>query len=147
MTAGPADHLAVLQAFRRGTDCARAASDCALPAGAALFVARGCIPSTSCVAKGTQLWIRLKHGCPHQRRHSSGILAATNGGVAHAAYLQGYQRRATLLVYLNDVREGGATRFDRLGFAVQPKRGRALLFFPAFSGGMPDARCVCVCVV
>ena len=34
---------------------------------------------------------------------------------------KGYQRRATVLVYLNDVAEGGATRFDKLGFEVAPR--------------------------
>ena len=52
----------------------------------------------------------------------------------------GFQRRATLLVYLNDVAAGGATRFEHLGFAVQPRAGDALLFFPALADGSPDAR-------
>ncbi|KAJ9518306.1 hypothetical protein QJQ45_010225 [Haematococcus lacustris] len=53
---------------------------------------------------------------------------------------QGYQRRATLLLYLNDVSAGGATRFDHVQLEVQPRQGTALLFFPAFAGGTPDAR-------
>ncbi|KAG2426452.1 hypothetical protein HXX76_011683 [Chlamydomonas incerta] len=53
---------------------------------------------------------------------------------------KGYQRRATLLVYLNDCVEGGATRFDVLDIAVQPAKGKALLFFPAFSNGVNDRR-------
>jgi len=36
--------------------------------------------------------------------------------------------------------QGGATRFDHLDIKVQPQRGKALLFFPAFSGGKSDAR-------
>ena len=56
----------------------------------------------------------------------------------------GGQRIATLLVYLNDVEEenGGATTFRDLGkshyLKVQPKKGSALLFFPA-AGGIPNA--------
>ena len=58
----------------------------------------------------------------------------------------GGQRTATLLVYLTDVGEnnGGATIFRDLGsegekyLKVQPKKGSALLFFPA-AGGIPDA--------
>ena len=53
----------------------------------------------------------------------------------------GGQRIATLLVYLNDVGEnnGGATVFRDLGkdgdyLRVQPKKGSALLFFPAAGG-------------
>ena len=53
---------------------------------------------------------------------------------------KGYQRRATVLVYLNDVAEGGATRFDKLGFEVAPKKGRCLLFFPGTNEHMPDPR-------
>ena len=58
----------------------------------------------------------------------------------------GGQRLATLLVYLNDVPNGGRTAFrdlragsERLG--VAPRKGRALLFFPsADADGTPDER-------
>ncbi|CAE7350872.1 P4H11, partial [Symbiodinium sp. CCMP2456] len=45
----------------------------------------------------------------------------------------GYQRHATLLVYLNTVGLGGSTRFPELAVDVQPQRGQGLLFFPAFA--------------
>jgi hypothetical protein len=55
------------------------------------------------------------------------------------------QRAATLLVYLTDlaVEEGGATMFRDLGgsdgpLKVQPKKGSALIFFPA-AAGIPTA--------
>ena len=57
----------------------------------------------------------------------------------------GGQRLATLLVYLTDLdpEEGGATMFRDLGkddkpLKVRPKKGSALLFFPA-AGGVPNA--------
>ncbi|KAK3246273.1 hypothetical protein CYMTET_44185 [Cymbomonas tetramitiformis] len=53
-----------------------------------------------------------------------------------------FQRRATLILYLNDVAEGGATSFDHLNVAVKPSCGQALLFFPAFASGEPDSRTV-----
>ena len=43
----------------------------------------------------------------------------------------GGQRVVTAITYLNDCPTGGATRFDRLGIAVQPKRGMTLVFYPA----------------
>lgn len=56
----------------------------------------------------------------------------------------GGQRTATLLCYLTDMKddEGGATLFRDLGsdgesLRVQPRKGSALLFFPA-AGGIPD---------
>lgn len=52
----------------------------------------------------------------------------------------GGQRRATLLVYLNDVELGGGTAFRDLGIKVQPKAGRALLFCPSDVDGVPDER-------
>lgn len=57
---------------------------------------------------------------------------------AHLA--NGGQRRATLLVYLNDVAAGGGTAFRDLGVTVTPRQGRALLFFPADVDGVPDDR-------
>lgn len=63
-----------------------------------------------------------------------------DGFPIETARLNGFQRRATVLVYLNDVAEGGATRFDRLGFAVRPTQGTALLFFPGLRDGASDPR-------
>ena len=53
---------------------------------------------------------------------------ASNGG----------QRTITVLIYLNDVHRGGATRFPALNLDVQPVRGMALIFFPATIDGMLD---------
>jgi prolyl 4-hydroxylase len=68
----------------------------------------------------------------------------------------GGQRLATLLVYLNDLEDGrgGGTAFRdlldgmdidederrRRRLVVTPKRGTALLFYPAYEDGTPDAR-------
>ena len=38
-------------------------------------------------------------------------------------------RVATVYIYLNDVDEGGHTRFPHIGYGVPPKRGRAVQWF------------------
>ncbi|PRW56261.1 Oxoglutarate iron-dependent dioxygenase [Chlorella sorokiniana] len=80
------------------------------------------------------------------------FLAHEDGFPAGLARSNGFQRHATLLVYLNSTQEGGATRFDMLNLAggatrfdmlnlaVQPQKGKALLFFPAFADGTSDPR-------
>mmetsp|Transcript_23612 Transcript_23612/g.93613 ORF Transcript_23612/g.93613 Transcript_23612/m.93613 type:complete len:311 (+) Transcript_23612:266-1198(+) len=50
----------------------------------------------------------------------------------------GGQRVATVLVYLNDVLRGGGTYFSKLGLRVMPRRGVALVFFPATLAGVLD---------
>lgn len=61
----------------------------------------------------------------------SGKLFCANGG----------QRIATVLVYLNDVVEGGGcTAFPVLKMRVRPERGKAVIFFPSFSDGEVDTR-------
>lgn len=52
--------------------------------------------------------------------------------------LCGGQRLATVLVYLNNVSRGGATRFPGLNLEVRPKQGRALVFFPGREDGSID---------
>lgn len=52
--------------------------------------------------------------------------------------MNGGQRTITVLIYLNDVHRGGATRFPALNLDVQPVRGMALIFFPATIDGMLD---------
>lgn len=65
---------------------------------------------------------------------------------------RGGQTLATLIVYLNDVENGGLTRFGRLPavsgspeieetkLTIRPKMGDALLFFPADAVGQFDER-------
>ena len=62
-------------------------------------------------------------------------------GSASGAQLAGHggQRICTLLVYLSDCATGGETRFTRLDLSVAPRIGTALVFFPGFLCGTPDA--------
>ena len=52
---------------------------------------------------------------------------------------RGGQTLATLLVYLNDVDDGGRTRFNKLDITVAPRKG-GRLFFPADASGQFDER-------
>ena len=69
--------------------------------------------------------------------HYDGVDPQTPGGQAFCA--SGGQRVATVLMYLNDVPEGGGgTHFSRINLTVQPKRGTAVIFFPGFLNGLLD---------
>ena len=68
--------------------------------------------------------------------HYDGVDPHTEAGRAFCA--NGGQRVGTVLVYLNDVPDGGATAFRRVNFEVLPKKGRALIFFPGFMNGELD---------
>jgi len=68
--------------------------------------------------------------------HYDGVDPHTDAGRAFCA--SGGQRVATVLMYINDVAEGGATRFKRLDLEVKPKKGNALIFFPGFMNGELD---------
>lgn len=50
---------------------------------------------------------------------------------------RGGQRKYTMLVYLNDEFEGGATHFPNLDRIVQPKQGRVLIFDNLDEQGIP----------
>merc|ERR1719161_3445805 len=67
--------------------------------------------------------------------HGQHFLAHEDAFDRSLAASNGFQRRATLLLYLNDVPEGGETRFEYLNVSVRPVAGSALLFFPAFADG------------
>jgi len=68
--------------------------------------------------------------------HYDGVDPNTDAGRAFCA--NGGQRVATVLCYLNDVADGGATAFRRVNFEVKPKKGTALIFFPGFMNGELD---------
>jgi prolyl 4-hydroxylase len=48
------------------------------------------------------------------------------------------QRTYTFMVYLTDVAEGGETDFEKLGVAIKPKRGQALIWNNLDPRGMPN---------
>ena len=79
---------------------------------------------------------------PNQQylQHSDAFDLSNDDGRRFAA--NGGQRTVTVLVYLNDVPRGGATRFPSLNIEVQPRRGMALVFFPSTLDGLLDKMCL-----
>ncbi len=71
--------------------------------------------------------------------HYDGVDPHTPAGKAFVA--SGGQRVATVLMYLNDVDVGGGTSFRRINVEIKPRKGHAVIFFPAFMNGEldPDA--------
>ena len=61
-------------------------------------------------------------------------------GPTTAAGFSNSGRLVTIFVYLNDVRNGGHTEFCNLGFSVAPKKGSAVIHFPASEQLKEDER-------
>jgi prolyl 4-hydroxylase len=53
---------------------------------------------------------------------------------------RGGQRVATIIMYLSDVEQGGATSFPNIGLQVQPKKGNAVFFANTDAYGTPDQK-------
>ena len=70
----------------------------------------------------------LQHFDAFDLGNEDGQRFASNGG----------QRVVTVLVYLNDVEKGGSTSFPALGLDVRPRKGMAVVFFPATVDGLLD---------
>lgn len=111
-------------------------------AGVKLFVqqaARLFSPSSSSLKQQARYF-----EAPTVIRYEPGQLLAPHYDANPAAAAEdanrGGQTLATLLVYLNNVPQGGATRFGKLDLSVQPAMGDALLFFPADANGCFDER-------
>jgi prolyl 4-hydroxylase len=62
------------------------------------------------------------------------------GATNEASLARSGQRVSTLIIYLNDVEEGGATVFPSLGLAVTPRRGNAVYFEYANSRQQLDGK-------
>jgi prolyl 4-hydroxylase len=48
------------------------------------------------------------------------------------------QRVATVLMYLNEVEEGGTTSFTELNITTKPAKGDAIIFYNCKPNGEPD---------
>jgi prolyl 4-hydroxylase len=70
------------------------------------------------------------------RPHYDWFNPALPGPRKHLA--RGGQRLATIIMYLSDVEQGGATSFPNIGLQVQPKKGSAVFFANTDPYGAPD---------
>jgi prolyl 4-hydroxylase len=94
-------------------------------------------PSDHCELPQVGRYLTTQQYLPHYDAFD----LATDDGRRFAA--NGGQRTVTVLVYLNTVAVGGATRFPALDqLAVQPVAGMAVVFFPATIDGYLDRRAV-----
>lgn len=81
----------------------------------------------------------LRYGVGGEYRpHYDYFDPALPGSQRHLA--RGGQRVATLIMYLNEPEDGGATAFPELGIKVVPRRGSAVYFEYADSSGAIDSR-------
>ena len=61
---------------------------------------------------------------------------ALKGSPAVLAY--GGQRHLTVIMYLNDIEQGGETVFPEIDVKIAPKKGDAILFYNCFADGQID---------
>jgi prolyl 4-hydroxylase len=78
------------------------------------------------VANGEGLQV-LRYGPGGHVRPHFDFLVPSNAANSESIARSG-QRLSTLIVYLNDVLEGGETVFPEIGLSVVPRRGGALYF-------------------
>eukprot|EP00525_Craspedostauros_australis_P008656 CAMPEP_0198134680 /NCGR_PEP_ID=MMETSP1442-20131203/60200_1 /TAXON_ID= /ORGANISM="Craspedostauros australis, Strain CCMP3328" /LENGTH=346 /DNA_ID=CAMNT_0043795827 /DNA_START=313 /DNA_END=1353 /DNA_ORIENTATION=+ len=91
-----------------------------------------------------QAWIT---GIPDKNNEYLQLLKYTEGQRygQHHDFIQHHNARPqgprilTVFFYLNDVEEGGGTKFNKLGITVMPKRGRVLLW-PSVSDQFPNRK-------
>ena len=71
--------------------------------------------------------------------HVDGIWSGASDAARAAFEADGGQRLFTAILYLNDVAEGGATSFPKLGLRIPPKPGRLLIFANTLAGSSDAA--------
>ena len=66
-------------------------------------------------------------------KHGQEFIPHTDGfsGKFDACGFEQGSRQATIFCYLCDVAEGGSTNFPEIGLSIQPKKGMAVIHFPA----------------
>ncbi|EOD40839.1 hypothetical protein EMIHUDRAFT_222190 [Emiliania huxleyi CCMP1516] len=115
-----------------------------------IFLTSGCADACapSLLARNLQTTLpvtaeRLDTGLPRSRMEEPQLArygAGQRDGEAGHAAGPGL-RLATVLVYLTSLASGGETDFPRLGLRVRPRRGCALVFFPASEDWLDGLPC------
>jgi prolyl 4-hydroxylase len=81
-----------------------------------------------------------KYGSGQQYgRHYDGF-SNLGGPTARKELTYGGNRVATVLIYLNNVGEGGETHFPYMDLKIRPTKGTALVFFPSAANGEFDVQ-------
>lgn len=127
VTVACAAALAVREAATRFAGAQRTSSAVALNEDAtALHVARrlAAILNTTVERMEAPVVTRYERGQHFSTHHDASADPDGDWGDS------GGQRLKACILYLNDVKEGGATYFDQLDLRVQPKAGQACVFFP-----------------
>ncbi|MET3132014.1 prolyl 4-hydroxylase [Oxalobacteraceae bacterium GrIS 1.11] len=86
---------------------------------------------------GEGLQVARYRGDAHSAPHFDFLMPTNPANLASLA--RSGQRVSTLVLYLNDVEEGGETVFPESGFAVAPRKGGALYFEYGNRAGQLDA--------
>lgn len=89
------------------------------------------------VSRGEGLQI-LHYGVSHEYEPHYDYFDPTNQK-EHAMMARSGNRVGTMIMYLNDVEQGGATYFPKLDLAIHPKRGQAI-WFSYLHDGLLDER-------
>lgn len=62
-----------------------------------------------------------------------------SNGTYNVSHLERGQRTWTFMIYLNDVEEGGGTRFTKLNLEFKPQQGKAVIWNNLLPDGKPNA--------
>jgi prolyl 4-hydroxylase len=86
--------------------------------------------------RGEGLQVLHYGGGNEYRPHFDWFDPGQAGGARHLA--RGGQRLATVILYLSDVAQGGATAFPSLGLQIAPRKGNALFFANTDAARIPE---------
>lgn len=84
--------------------------------------------------------LQVLHYLPGAQSRPHFDFLVPNNAANQASIARSGQRVSTMVIYLNDVAEGGETVFPEIGLAVVPRKGNALYFEYCDSNGQLDGK-------